>query len=384
MDERNRPIYLDYNATTPHDPEVIEVMRPYLEEHFGNPSSSHWYGRKTREAVEMARAQVAALLNCKPGEVIFTSGGTESNNYAIRGIALERRSQGMHIVTSQVEHPAVTVVCEQLRHQDFITTCLPVDEHGLVSMGDVEKAIRPDTILITLMHANNEVGTIQPIREVARLAKSRGIAFHSDAAQSAGKIPTDVGALGVDLLSIAGHKLYAPKGVGALYVRAGIVLEPLMQGAGQEGGRRPGTENVVEIVGLGKACEIALRDLAANREHMRRTRDRLEAGLLERVAYVSVNGHPDKRLPNTLSAGVGGVDANALLAAIEEKVAASAGAACHSGQVHVSHVLQAMRVPEKWARGTLRFSTGRMTTEAEIDTAVAVVAGAVEQLRGRR
>ncbi len=384
MDERNRPIYLDYNATTPHDPEVIEVMRPYLEEHFGNPSSSHWYGRKTREAVEMARAQVAALLNCKPGEVIFTSGGTESNNYAIRGIALERRSQGMHIVTSQVEHPAVTVVCEQLRHQDFITNCLPVDEHGLVSMGDVEKAIRPDTILITLMHANNEVGTIQPIREVARLAKSRGIAFHSDAAQSAGKIPTDVGALGVDLLSIAGHKLYAPKGVGALYVRAGIVLEPLMQGAGQEGGRRPGTENVVEIVGLGKACEIALRDLAANREHMRRTRDRLEAGLLERVAYVSVNGHPDKRLPNTLSAGVGGVDANALLAAIEEKVAASAGAACHSGQVHVSHVLQAMRVPEKWARGTLRFSTGRMTTEAEIDTAVAVVAGAVEQLRGRR
>ena len=384
MDEPNRPIYLDYNATTPHDPEVIEAMRPYLEEHFGNPSSSHWYGRKTREAVETARAQVAALLNCKPSEVIFTSGGTESNNYAIRSTALARRSHGMHIITSQIEHPAVTAVCERLRQEGFETTYLPVDEYGLVGIGDVEKAIRPETILITLMHANNEVGTIQPIKEVARLVKSRGIAFHTDAAQSAGKISTDVSALGVDLLSIAGHKLYAPKGVGALYVREGIVLTPLMQGAGQEGGRRPGTENVLEIVGLGKACEIALRDLAVNHEHMRRMRDRLEAGFLERVAYVSVNGHPDKRLPNTLSASVEGVDANALLAAIEEKVAASAGAACHSGQVHVSHVLQAMRVPEKWARGTLRFSTGRMTTEADIDAAVAVVSSAAEQLRGER
>ncbi len=384
MDEPNRPIYLDYNATTPHDPEVIEAMRPYLEEHFGNPSSSHWYGRKTREAVETARAQVAALLHCKPREVIFTSGGTESNNYAIRGIALARRSHGMHIITSQIEHPAVTAVCERLRQEGFNITCLPVDEHGLVSMGDIEKAIRPETILITLMHANNEVGTIQPIEEVARLVKSRGIAVHTDAAQSAGKISTDVSALKVDLLSIAGHKLYAPKGVGALYVREGIVLEPLMQGAGQEGGRRPGTENVLEIVGLGKACEIALRDLAANGEHMRRVRDRLEAGLLERVAYVSVNGHPDKRLPNTLSASVEGVDANALLATIEEMVAASAGAACHSGQVHISHVLQAMRVPEEWARGTLRFSTGRMTTEADIDTALAVVSGAAAQLRGER
>jgi len=254
----------------------------------------------------------------------------------------------------------------------------------MVKAGDVERAIRPETIFITLMHANNEVGTIQPIEEVAELAKSRGIVFHTDAAQSAGKIPTDVRALGVDLLSIAGHKLYAPKGVGALYIRKGMALERFMEGAGQEGGRRPGTENVLEVVGLGKACEVAHRDLAANREHMRRMRDRLEAGLLEQVAYLSVNGHPDNRLPNTLSASLEGLDAGAVLAAIEDKIAASAGAACHSGQVHVSHVLLAMHVPEEWARGTLRFSTGRMSSEEGIDTAVTVVAEAAERLRAGR
>jgi cysteine desulfurase len=378
----SQPVYLDYNATTPHDPEVTGAMRPYLEEHFGNPSSSHWYGRKAREAIETARAQVASLLNCAPGEVTFTSGGTESNNYAIRGIALARRSRGRHIITSQVEHPAVTAVCERLQREGFEITYLPVDEYGLVSAAAVEKAIRPETILITLMHANNEVGTVQPVEEAARLAKSRGIVFHTDAAQSAGKIPTDVTALGVDLLSIAGHKLYAPKGVGVLYVRRGLVLDRLMDGAAQEGGRRPGTENVLEIAGLGKACEIARRDLMTNRAHMQRMRDRLERGLRERVPRLRVNGHPGERLPNTLSVSVHGVDANVLLGAIEEKVAASAGAACHSGQVHVSHVLRAMQVPEEWARGTLRFSTGRMTREADIDTAAAVVAGAVERLRG--
>ncbi|MEW5980457.1 MAG: cysteine desulfurase family protein [Acidobacteriota bacterium] len=384
MERPSPAIYLDYNATTPHDPEVIEVMRPYLEQHFGNPSSAHWYGRESHEAVEKARSQVASLLNCDPGEIIFTSGGTESNNYAIRGTALARRSHGQHLITSQIEHPAVTAVCERLKQNRFEVTYLAVDEYGLVSIGDVEKAIRPETILITLMHANNEVGTIQSIEGVARLAKSRGIVFHTDAAQSVGKIPTDVRALGVDLLSIAGHKLYAPKGVGVLYVREGISLERLMDGAGQEGGRRPGTENVLEVVGLGKACEIALRDLAANIEHMRRTRERLEAGLRDQVPHLRVNGHPDKRLPNTLSVSVHGVDANVLLSAIGQSVAASAGAACHSGEVRVSHVLQAMRVPEEWARGTLRFSTGRMTSEADIDTAVDVVANVVERLRAGR
>jgi cysteine desulfurase len=376
-----RPIYLDYNATTPHHPEVIDAMRPFLEEHFGNPSSSHAYGRRTREAVETARRQVATMLNCEPAEILFTSGGTESNNHAIRGIALARRSQGNHIVTSQIEHPAVTNVCERLSQEGFEITYVPVDKHGLVSVGDVEKANRPETILITLMHANNEVGTIQPIEEVAHVAKARGIAFHTDAAQSAGKNPTDVQALGVDLLTIAGHKLYAPKGVGALYIREGTVLDRLMEGAGQEGGRRAGTENVLEIVGLGKACEVAQRDLAMNQEHMRRTRERLEAGLRDQVLDIRTHGHPERRLPNTLSAGVLGVDANLLLDAIEANVAASAGAACHSGEVRISHVLRAMQVPEEWARGTVRFSTGSITSEAEIDTAVAVVADAVEQLR---
>ncbi len=356
-------------------------MRPYLEEHFGNPSSSHWYGRRAREAVEKARSQVAALLNCAPGEIIFTSGGTESNNYAIRGIAVARRSQGKHIITSQVEHPAVTEVCERLRREGFEITYLPVDQHGSVSLAALEEAIRPETILITLMHANNEVGTIQPVEKAARLAKSRGVVFHTDAAQSAGKIPTDVQVLGVDLLSIAGHKLYAPKGVGALYVRTGLFLDRLMEGAGQEGGRRPGTENVLEIVGLGKACEIAQRDLQANREHMRQMRDRLENGLRQRVANVRVNGHPDQRLPNTLSISFRGVDAGTLLDAIGPRVAASAGAACHSGEVRISHVLRAMGVPAEWARGTLRFSTGRFTTEAEIEGAVTVVADAVKRLR---
>jgi cysteine desulfurase len=376
-----KPVYLDYNATTPHDPAVIEAMRPYLEEHFGNPSSSHWYGRKSRAAVETARAQVAALLKCSPGEIVFTSGGTESNNWAIRGAVAARRSRGNHIITSQIEHPAVTAVCERLKREGFEVTYLPVDGFGMVSAAGVEKAIRLETILITLMHANNEVGTIQPVAEAARLARSRGIVFHTDAAQSVGKIPVDVQALEVDLLSIAGHKLYAPKGVGALYVREGLGLERLMEGAGQEGGRRPGTENVLEITGLGKACEIALRELEADRSHMRGMRDRLEAGLKKRVPHLRVNGHPEKRLPNTLSVSVQGVDANALLGAIEERVAASAGAACHSGEVRVPHVLEAMQVPDEWARGTLRFSTGRMTTETEIDAALAAVADAAGRLR---
>lgn len=382
MSNANPPIYLDYNATTPHAPEAIAAMRPFLEEHFGNPSSSHWYGAKPREAVAAAREQVAALLHCTPEEIIFTSGGTESNNYCIRGLALARRTQGNHIVTSQIEHPAVTAVCEALQEEGFVTSSLPVDEHGLVSIADLEMAIRPETILISLMHANNEVGTIQPVAQAAALARARGIAFHTDAAQSAGKIPTDVHRLGVDMLTIAGHKLYAPKGIGALYVRKGVVLKPFLHGAGQEGGKRPGTENVLEIAGLGAACAVALRDLAANMEHMRSTRARLESGLRRHVPRIRVNGHPDQRLPNTLSVSIQGVDANSLLEAIDRKVAASAGAACHSGQVRISRVLQAMRIPEEWARGTLRLSTGRMTSDADIDTAVAVIADAARQLRG--
>jgi cysteine desulfurase len=297
----NRPIYLDYNATTPHDPEVMAAMRPYLEEQFGNPSSSHWYGVQTRKAVEEARCQVAAFLNCQPEEIVFTSGGTESNNHAIKGVAWSRREKGNHIVTTQIEHPAVIEVCKALEEDGFRVSYLQVDELGQVSLSEFENTLRQDTILVTIMHANNEVGRAQPIGAIARLARERGIAVHTDAAQSAGKIPTDVEVLGVDLLSIAGHKLYAPKGVGALYVRKGIQLVKLLHGASQERGWRPGTENVLEIVGLGKACEVAHRDLTVHQAHMKAMRDLLEQRLRQEVRDVRINGHLEQRLPNTLS-----------------------------------------------------------------------------------
>lgn len=380
-DRLKQPIYLDYNATTPHAPEVVAAMRPFLDDHFGNPSSTHRYGAAARAAIIRARAQVAEILNSKPDEIVFTSGGTESNNYAIRGAALAGAQRGHHIITSQIEHPAVIEVCRQLQTEGFEVTWLPVDGDGLVSAAAAEAAIRPDTILITLMHANNEVGTIQPIQAVAEIARRRGIIFHTDAAQSAGKIATDVNELGIDLLTIAGHKLYAPKGVGALYTRGGIALHPLMQGAGQEHGRRPGTENVLGIAGLGEACAIAKRDLTKNMARMRETRDKLERGLRETIAEVRVNGYPERRLPNTLSLSIRGIKANELLAAIEPYVAVSAGAACHSGETQISHVLRAMDVPVDWAGGTLRLSTGRCTTREEVDYAVTIIADAVRALR---
>ncbi|MFZ2039704.1 MAG: aminotransferase class V-fold PLP-dependent enzyme [Desulfobacterales bacterium] len=375
------PIYLDYNGTTPHAPEVIAAMRPFLENAFGNPSSNHWYGIRPKRAVEQARRQVAALLGCAPAEVVFTSGGTESNNHAIRGAAANLSGRGRHIITSTVEHPAVLAVCRYLEVQGFSVTLVPVDSEGLVHPADVAAAIRPDTILISLMHANNEVGTVQPLAEVAALARPRGILVHTDAAQSLGKIPVDVAALGVDLLSLAGHKLYAPKGVGVLYIRRGVSLEKFCHGAGQENGLRAGTENVLEIVGLGQACEIAARDLDANQAHMQTLRDRLEARFFEMLGDIRRNGHPVKRLPNTLSVSFKGLEANRILEEIGLEVAASAGAACHADTVALSHVLEAMALPLEWAKGTLRFSLGRMTTAAEIDRAAAVVIAAVVKLR---
>ena len=377
-----RPVYLDYNATTPHDPEVIAAMRPYLEERFGNPSSAHGYGAQAKQAIEQARRQVAALLHGRPEEIIFTSGGTESNNHAITGAALAHKDHGNHIITSQIEHPAVLEVCRFLERQGFEVTYLPVDAQGMISVSDVEQAVRPTTILITLMHANNEVGTLQPIEAVARIARQRRVLLHTDAAQSVGKIPAEVQRLGVDLLSLAGHKLYAPKGVGALYIRQGVQLAAFMHGAGQEQGRRAGTENVLEIVGLGKACEIAQRDMDCNARHLNAMRDRLYAGLSERLKEIRLNGHPQQRLPNTLSLSFKGVEAPQLLAAIRDQVAASAGAACHAGGVDLSHVLTAMNIPEEWARGTVRFSVGKMTTPEEIDQAIRVVSDAVTA--GRR
>jgi cysteine desulfurase len=372
-----KPIYLDYNGTTPHDPEVIEAMRPFLEAEFGNPSSSHWYGIKPKQAVETARKQLAGMLNCSPTEVFFTSGGTESNNHAILGVARRLREKGNHIITSSFEHPAVLEVCRYLESHGFETTLLAVGEDGLVDPADVERAVRPTTILITIMHANNEVGTVQPIAEISRMAKKRGIVMHTDAAQSAGKVPTDVEQLGVDLLSVAGHKVYAPKGIGALYVRPPLVPEKFCYGAGQEMGWRAGTENVLEIVGLGKAGEIAQRDLAKNMARMKFLRDRLHEGLLGRISSIRLNGHLQHRLPNTLSISFRGQEANRILEDISLEVAASAGAACHSDTVEISHVLEAMGVPLEWAKGTLRFSVGRMTTEAEIDKTIRVVAETV-------
>ncbi len=372
------PIYLDYNATTPHDPEVIVAMRPYLEKHFGNPSSSHAYGRRARDAVDKARGQVASLLGCHPEQIVFTSGGTESNNQAIRGIAAVAREKGNHIITSRVEHPAVIEVCRDLEREGFEVSYLPVDEFGLVSVSELEEAITERTVLITIMHANNEVGTVQPIEEISRLARARGIVMHTDAAQSAGKIPTEVRKLGVQLLSLAGHKLYAPKGIGALYVQQDVQLKKFMLGAGQEGNRRAGTENVLEIVGLGEACEIAKRDLQKNSRQMRAARDRLHEGLISRAENLKLNGHPELRLPNTLNVSFRGAAANELLAAVQDRVAASAGSACHAGSVEISPVLKAMHVPEQWAGGAIRFSTGRMTTESEIEEAVRAVGDAVK------
>ena len=377
------PIYLDYNATTPIAREVAEAMVPYLYEHFGNPSSSHPYGVATKRAVEAARAQVAALLGCQPAEVIFTSGGTESNNYAIKGVALAYRERGNHIVTSAVEHPAVVEVCRWLETQGFRVTVLPVDADGLVDPADLERAIAPDTLLVTVMHANNEVGTIQPIAELAEIAHRYGALMHTDAAQSVGKIPVNVDALNVDLLSVAGHKLYAPKGIGALYIRGTVRLTRLLHGADHEAGRRPGTENVLEIVGLGQACQVAGRDLEKNQAHFRAMRDRLHEGLQRELGEESarLNGHPEKRLPNTLSLSFRSVEANTLLSEIGEQVAASAGAACHADGVDVSAVLEAMRVPVEWAMGTVRFSVGRATTAEEIDRAAAIVVEAVRRLQ---
>jgi len=376
-----KPIYLDYNGTTPHDPEVIAAMRPFLEEEFGNPSSGHLYAVKPRQALNVARRQVAGLLNCAPEEIVFTSGGTEANNWAIIGTARALREQGRHIVTSAFEHPAVLNVCAFLEGDGFKITYLPVGEFGRVDAGDVRAALRPDTILITIMHANNEVGTIQPIAEIAAIARSRGVRMHTDAAQSLGKIPVKVNELGADLLSVAGHKLYAPKGVGALYIRGGVTLETFMRGAGQEMGRRAGTENILEIVGLGKACEVAARNMEQSSRHMQAMRDRLYTAIASRLSEVRLNGHPEMRLPNTLSLSFRGLEANRILEAIGMEVAASAGAACHADSVEISHVLKAMAVPVEWAKGTLRLTTGRMTTTDEIDRAADVIVNTVKAMR---
>jgi cysteine desulfurase len=374
-----KALYLDYNATTPVDPEVADAMMPFLRDNFGNPSSAHSYGLRARDAVTKARAQVAAMVGCEPDEVIFTSGGTEANNLAIKGYALAHRHRGNHILTSAIEHPAVLEVCRHLETIGFEITRAPVDGFGRLDPQVVIDSIRPATILISVMQANNEVGTLQPVEEIAAVALERGIVFHTDAAQAIGKVPVGLSATDSDMLSIAGHKLYAPKGVGALCVRRGIELQKQMHGAAHEHNRRAGTENVLEIVGLGQACEVVSRELRGHEAHLTAMRDLLQSRILELVPWARVNGHPELRLPNTLSISFTGIEANKLLARLED-VACSAGAACHSDRVVMSHVLEAMGVPVAQAMGTLRLSTGRMTTEAEIEQAARSVAQAVESL----
>ncbi len=371
------PIYLDYNATTPIDPQVAQAMLPYIHQHFGNPSSGHAYGQRAKAAVDQARRQVASLLGCQETEIIFTSGGTEANNYAIKGVAGAYRDQGNHIITSAVEHPAVIQVCRYLESTGCAVTYLPVDEFGLVDPQQVQNAITAQTILVSIMHANNEVGTIEPIREIADIAHQHGILVHADCAQSVGKIPVKVDALGVDLLSVAGHKLYGPKGIGALYVRNGVRLEKLIHGANHEMDWRAGTENVIQIAGLGEACQMIEQNLPAYQAHMQQMRDRLEAGLQAHFAGLRINGHPDLRLPNTCSVSFPGQEANTILEQMRG-VAASAGAACHSDRVEVSSVLEAMHIPLEYAMGTLRFSVGRYTTADEIDRAISEIMQVVD------
>jgi cysteine desulfurase len=358
-------IYLDFNASTPIAPEVAEAMRPYLAEHFGNPSSRHWAGAPAKEAVERARAEVAGLLGCEPSEIVFTSGGSESNNWAIKGVFLAARDRGNHIVTTSVEHPAVVEPCRFLERMGARVTYLPVDRFGMVDPDDIRKAITPRTVLVTVMHANNEVGTIQPLREIAGIAREQGVPFHTDAAQSVGKIETRVDDLGADLLTVAGHKLYAPKGVGALYVRKGTAIEPLIHGAGHESGRRAGTENILLDVGLGAACRIAGPWLGMST--VKRLRDcfweRLRKALGEQIV---LNGHPERRLPNTLNVSFTGRTGADVLAALDG-VAASTGSACHDGRPEMSPVLRAMGAPPEIGLGAVRFSLGRTTSEAEVD-----------------
>ena len=362
------PIYLDYNASTPIDPTVAAVMKPFLAGHFGNPSSGHWAAAPAKAALETARGQIAAMLDCEEEEVVFTSGGSEANNLALKGVYFARRGSGDHIITTQVEHPAITVPCQFLERLGAQITYLPVDGFGRVDPDDLNRAITPRTILISIMHANNEVGTIQPIEECARIAHEHGVLFHTDAAQSVGKIATDVNGLGVDLLSIAGHKLYAPKGVGALFVRRGVTLEPLIHGAGHENGRRAGTESALLAVGLGEACELA-RDLSPM-DRVRALRDHFWRELQSRFGNrIALNGHPAHRLPNTLNVSfIGRVGAEILERL--DGVAASTGSACHAGRIELSPVLEAMGVAPQVGMGAIRFSLGRGTTHEEIETVV--------------
>ena len=367
MTDPTRPIYFDHNASTPLLPEVREAMLPYLGEHYGNPSSPHIYGRIMHDAVERAREQVAALIDCTPDEVFFTSGGTEANNLAIRGVAAANPGRH-HIITSVIEHPATSEPCNFLEKQGYRIDRAPVDEMGCINVQSIGAATDRDTLLITVMHANSETGTLQPIRQISAIAHASGALVHTDAAQSLGKVDVSVQREEVDLLSIAGHKLYAPHGVGALYVRSGTAIEPLIIGAGHEQGLRPGTENVASIVGLGAACVAANRDLAKESARIRGLRDRLWGRLVDQIPGLALNGHPVNRLPNTLNARFPGISGNALLTSCTA-IAASTGSACHEAGSSASAVILAMGIPGEKAIGSVRLTLGRGNSRDDIDRA---------------
>jgi cysteine desulfurase len=375
--------YLDSNATTPLDPQVREAMAPYLAERFANPSAIYKFAQEVRGEVEEARAKVARLINADPEEVIFTSGGTEADNTAVKGVGFALRDKGRHIITSQIEHHAILNACQYLEGFGFEVTVLPVDKYGIVDLEALKRAIRRDTALITIMHANNETGTIEPIEEIVHIAQGHGIYFHTDAIQTVGKLPIDVKAMGMDLLSLSGHKMYGPKGIGSLYVRKGVKLDPLVHGGHHERNRRAGTENVPGIIGLGKAAEVVQAALSQNETKIRALRDRLEQGILERIPEVIINGHPEKRLFNTLSVCLKGIEGESILISLDfEGICASSGSACTSGSLDPSHVLLAIGLPHEVAHGSLRLSLNKFNTEEDVDKVLEVLPKIAERLRG--
>ncbi len=375
-------IYLDHNATTPTDKRVLEVMLPYFCDDFGNASSLHRFGQRAHVALEDARTQVASILGAEEKEIVFTSGGSESNNHAIKGAAYLHQDKGRHIITCAVEHPAVLNTCEHLQKRGFDVTYISVDKRGMLDLNNLEDAIRKDTILVTIMHANNEVGTIQPIAEISKLVEKRGVLFHTDAVQAVGKLETDVNKLGVDMLSLSAHKLYGPKGVGALYVRSGVELMPLIHGGYHEKGRRAGTENLPGIVGLGKACEICMAEMKEESKRLTMLRERLWQGFSSRISETVLLGHSTKRLPGTLAVSFKYVEGESVLLNLDlEGIAVSSGSACASGSIEPSHVLIAMGVPPELARGGIRLSLGRGNTEEQINRVIEITPGIIEKLR---
>ena len=378
----SKQVYLDHSATSPLDPEVWNAMEPYFSDSFGNASTLYSLGRKARTAMEKAREQVASLIGAQPTEIYFTSGGTESDNIAIKGASRHRKNKGNHIITSSIEHPAVLETCKHLEKEGFRVTFLPVNEEGIVSLRDLKDAITPETILITVMHANNEIGTIQPIKEIGALAREKGIYFHTDAVQSVGKIPVNVEDMNVDLLSISAHKLYGPKGVGVLYIRRGVQIDPLFHGGGHERGMRPGTENIPGIVGLGKACQIAEENLDHNQEYITQLRDHLIKGVLEAVDDVQLNGHPLKRLPGNAHFSFKKMRGEPLTFLMDAQgVEVSTGSACSTKKVEPSYVLRAMGLDEEAANGSLRVTLGKENTPEDVDLAIKNIKLAVEKLR---